>query len=68
MQPTQSVRALAETLLHRHPLRTADAYQLASAMRWRGGSGGGAGFVGMDRRLREAAEVEGFNALPYEPA
>lgn len=68
MQPTQSVRALAETLLHQYPLRTADAYQLASAMRWRGGSGSGAGFVCMDHRLREAAEAEGFDALPYDPA
>jgi len=65
IQPVTKVRALAETLLQRNPLiRTADAFQLAAAMRWRGGTPEGAGFVCLDWRLRGAAEDEGFSILP----
>lgn len=65
MQPVSKVRALAETLLHRHfLLRTADAFQLAAAMRWRGGNLRGADFVCLDGRLRDAAMDEGFTLHP----
>jgi predicted nucleic acid-binding protein len=68
MQPVPQVRALAETLLHRYPLlRTADALQLAAAVRWRGGAPSGAGFVSLDDRLRSAAVHEGFTVLPTTP-
>jgi predicted nucleic acid-binding protein len=68
MQPVTKVRALAETLLHRHPLlRTADAFQLAAAMRWRGGAPMGADFVSLDDRLKSAAGDEGFTVLPIAP-
>lgn len=56
MQPVPQLRALAETLVHRHPLSTADAFQLASVVRWRAGDPRGAGFVCLDGRLRDAAE------------
>lgn len=65
MQPVTKVRALAETLLHRHSLlRTADAFQLAAAIRWRGGDPRGADFVSLDGRLRSTAEDEGFIVRP----
>jgi predicted nucleic acid-binding protein len=64
VQPTLRLRALAETLLDRHPLRTADAYQLAAALEWVEGNPRGERFVCFDRRLRPAAEVEGFDVLP----
>jgi predicted nucleic acid-binding protein len=62
--PSDVLRARAELLLDRHPLRTADAYQLAAALDWRNGSPAGAGFVCFDRRLRAAAGAEGFGVLP----
>lgn len=65
IQPTERLRALAEVLLHRYPLRTADAYQLAAAIRWCNGAPNGARFVSYDRRLKDAAEGEGFAVLPY---
>jgi hypothetical protein len=65
MQPVSRLRALAETLLYRHPLlRTAGAFQLASAIRWCGGTPRGAEFASLDSRLRGAAEAEGFSVLP----
>jgi predicted nucleic acid-binding protein len=64
MQPISGVRALAEVLLQRHLLRTADAYQLAAALRWRGGAAQGAPFVCLDGKLRQAAESEGFTVTP----
>ena len=64
VQPTLRLRALAETLLERHPLRTADAYQLAAALEWVGGSSQGEEFVYFDRRLRSAAQAVGFDVLP----
>jgi predicted nucleic acid-binding protein len=67
VQPTQGLRALAETLLDRYPLRTADAYQLAAALEWVEGRPRGERFVCFDRRLRPAAEAEGFDVLPYVP-
>lgn len=64
MQPTPQLRAIAETLLHRYPLRTADSYQLAAGIKWRDNSPNGAEFVCYDGRLKEAAEGEGFTVLP----
>ena len=34
VQPTETVRDLAESLVQRHPLRAADATQLAAALIW----------------------------------
>ena len=66
-QPTLRLRGLAETLLERYPLRTADACQLAAALKWLGGSPQGEESVCFDRRLRSAAEAVGFDVLPYVP-
>ena len=46
-------------VLRLHPLRAADALQLAAALEWSGPAGGGV-FVSFDDRLRAAAEREGF--------
>lgn len=64
MLPTSKLRASAERLLTVHPLRAADALQLAAALRWCEGEPGGRAFVSMDGRLREAARREGFSLAP----
>ena len=64
MQPVPQLRALAEMLLQRYPLRTADAFQLAAALRWRGDAPRSASFVCLDWRLRDAAEAESFSVAP----
>lgn len=64
IQPTLELRFLAGQILAVHPLRAADALQLASALRWCDGEPGGREFVGLDGRLRDAAKKEGFFILP----
>lgn len=62
--PGEELRLAAERALAVHPLRAADALQLAAALTWRGPAGRTAQFVCLDERLREAAGREGFSALP----
>lgn len=64
VEPTEEVRSRAVRLLSVHPLRAADALQLAAALVWCRERTTGAGFVTLDDRLREAASREGFNVLP----
>lgn len=64
VRPVDGVRSLAETLLYRHSLKTADAYQLAAAMRWCEGAPRGAAFVCYDGNLQGAAALEGFAVVP----
>ncbi len=64
VQPTVRLRSLAERILAVHPLKAADALQLAAALRWCEGESEGRGFVCLDGRLREAARKEGFSLLP----
>ena len=52
------------TTLSIHPLRTADALQLAAALIWAQESPQGLEFVCLDQNLREAAPREGFSILP----
>jgi uncharacterized protein len=66
IQPTGSLRATAERALAVHPLRAADAFQLAAALQWCGGQTAGMSIVSFDDRLRSAAHKEGFNLLPSE--
>lgn len=56
VQPLERVRARAERLLRVHPLRAADALQLAAAIEAAAGSP--TEFVCLDRRLGEAASRE----------
>jgi hypothetical protein len=61
--PTNTVRDAAGRALAAHPLRAADALQLAAALVWAGSTTGEA-FVCLDDRLRDAARREGFDVLP----
>lgn len=64
MQPNETLRGMAERLLAVHPLRTADALQLAAAMLWCRQVPAGEDFVTFDQRLRDASFREGFTVLP----
>jgi len=64
VQPGDEVRAKALRLLRVHPLRAADALQLAAALLWTRERPGGRDFVCLDERLRTAAAIEGFQVLP----
>jgi hypothetical protein len=67
--PGHRLRDRAERLLAVHPLRAADAFQLAAALLWARGKTAERRFVSLDGRLRQAAGREGFRVLPDdEPA
>jgi len=55
-----AVRSQAGLLLARHPLRAADAGQLGAALLVQEQLGGFLEFLSLDRRLSEAAELEGL--------
>ena len=61
---SMKVRENAGRALLLHPLRAADSLQLAAALVWAGGHAVGHQFVCLDKRLREAAQQEGFLVLP----
>jgi hypothetical protein len=65
--PTVRLKERAGRALSIHPLRAADALQLAAAFVWCDDSPGGESFVCLDDRLREAAKREGFEVLPVAP-
>lgn len=62
--PTDDVRRRAGRLVAAHPLRAADALQLAAALVWCEEQPAGELFVCLDQRLREAAQREGFTLVP----
>lgn len=62
--PAEEIRRAAERLLRTHPLRAADALQLAAALIWCGNHPRGHAFVCAVIRLSEAADKEGFTAIP----
>ena len=62
--PTDELRRRAGRLLSFHPLRAADALQLAAALVWCEEQPHGEAFVTVDERLREAALKEGFIQRP----
>ncbi|MBI5771415.1 MAG: type II toxin-antitoxin system VapC family toxin [Verrucomicrobia bacterium] len=64
IEPTQAVRRQAERLLRLHPLRTADALQLAAALVVCHHEPATLTFVSADEQLAVAARREGF---PIEP-
>ena len=64
IEPSRVVREQAGRALLLHPLRAADALQLAAALVWSRGQTAGHHFVCLDQRLREAARREGFSVLP----
>jgi len=64
VQPTEMVRLRAERLLSIHPLRAADALQLAAALVWAQETPRGLEFVCLDQNLRESSLKEGFSIQP----
>jgi hypothetical protein len=62
VQPGDAVREQALRVLRLHPLRSADALQLAAAMEWAGSPPDGT-FISFDERLTAAAQREGFLTL-----
>ena len=64
IQPSHQVREAAGRVLLLHPLRAADALQLAAALVWADARVARHAFVSLDERLREAAQREGFEILP----
>ena len=62
--PTTGLREQAGRALARHPLRSADALQIAAALVWADHAPAGEHFVCLDDRLRMAARDEGFELLP----
>jgi uncharacterized protein len=61
--PTEQVRVTALRLVRTHPLRAADALQLASALAWAERPRGDV-FITFDDRLATAAALEGFVVVP----
>jgi len=66
--PTDELRHRAGRLLAVHPLRAADALQLAAALEWCEQQPQGEGFATLDARLAQAAAAEGFTVHPLESA
>jgi uncharacterized protein len=64
IQPMEALRLHAERLLMVHPLRAADAMQLAAALIWAEDTPRGLEFICLDQHLAEAAGREGFTVLP----
>ena len=63
VQPSGRLRSLAEGFLAVHPLKAADALQLAAAFMWCAGHTQGREFVCLDYQLSTAAHEEGFTTL-----
>ena len=63
-RPTDDTRFLAMLVSKYHPLKAADALQIAAALRWCEVNTGGTGFVCLDDRLRKAAQDEEFDVFP----
>ena len=64
VEPSSDLRVEASLILQIHDLRAADALQLAAASTVSGPDRASWPFVCLDRRLRAAAELEGFPTLP----
>lgn len=58
------LREFAIRLVRVHPLRAADALQLAAALVWSDGTARGRALVTLDEQLAHAARLEGFTVLP----
>jgi predicted nucleic acid-binding protein len=61
--PSDQIRDLARVALADHPLRAADALQLAAALVWCRERPKGRPFLCADDRLCEAADKAGFSVL-----
>ncbi|MEO8083208.1 MAG: type II toxin-antitoxin system VapC family toxin [Ardenticatenales bacterium] len=63
VQPVAAIRPLARRLLRTHPLRAADALQLAAAVAFADGRPESVSFVCLDERLSSAAQREGLSLV-----
>jgi predicted nucleic acid-binding protein len=63
VQPTNQIRDRATRLLRVHPLRAADAFQLAAAIIAAEDRPTSLPFVTLDARLADAADREGFSVV-----
>lgn len=63
IDPSETVRRDAMRLLRVHPLRAADALQLAAALTAAQDQADAVEFVTRDRRLADAADREGFRVI-----
>ena len=63
VQPTEPLRALAESLLDRYQLRAADALQLAAAYTWSLNRPFNRHLISGDKRLLQAAGAVGFRVI-----
>src|SRR5438309_1975037 len=63
IQPQNSVRNLAGSLLNQFPLRAADALQLAAALTWSRQQPQRFAFLSGDKQLLTAAEILGFRTV-----
>jgi predicted nucleic acid-binding protein len=61
VRPSENIAAKACSLLELHPLRAADALQLAAALAWCEDKPKGKIFLTFDQRLREVAGLAGFS-------
>ncbi len=64
IQPSETIRTNAVRILRMHPIRAADALQLAAAFQASEGHPPSLEFVCLDARLSLAAAKEGFQVLP----
>ncbi len=62
IQPSDALRAKSIDLVERYDLRAANSFQLAAALEWCEGAPRGRIFLTVDRKLREAALLSGFDA------
>jgi predicted nucleic acid-binding protein len=60
----ERIKSLAPRLLRVHPLKAADAVQLAAALAWSNDTPEGQIFYTFDRALARAARLEGFTVFP----
>lgn len=63
--PTSDLRTEASEFVWRHQLRAGDAFQLAAALTWAEGRPKGRRFVAFDKRLAQAARLEGFELVTF---
>jgi hypothetical protein len=63
IRPTDTLRETAERVLRTHPVRAADALQLAAAIVVAAGNPASLSLVTLDMRLALAASKEGFRVL-----
>ena len=65
INPGNDIREQAGRLISLHPLKAADSLQLSAAI-WAGRNPKGYRFICLDKKLRDAAQKEGFTIIPFK--